>query len=126
MMAANLARIAAERPQEGLGRVIEQAWEWLNIDRSPGGFSRKPLHWPLVFPEVFLDRGGFDAIVGNLPFLGGQKLTGALGTAYREYLVKLIGNGVRGSADRVAYFVAHPAQSHGPDRSARNEYPRTG
>lgn len=105
MVAANLARIAAERPDSGWDRLTEQTWEWLNIDRSAGGFSRTPLHWPLVFPEVFLEQGGFDAVVGNLPFLGGQKLTGALGKAYREYLVKLIGKGTRGSADRVAYFV---------------------
>ena len=105
MVAANLARIAAERPDDGWDRLADQTWEWLNIDRSAGGFSRTPLHWPLVFPEVFLEQGGFDAVVGNLPFLGGQKLTGALGKAYREYLVKLIGKGTRGSADRVAYFV---------------------
>ncbi len=43
--------------------------------------------------------------MGNPPFLGGQKLTGALGTAYREYLVSAIGRGARGSADLVAYFV---------------------
>jgi hypothetical protein len=62
------------------------------------------LHWPLVFPEVF-ERGGFDAIIGNPPFLGGSKLTGSLGTAYREHLVGAIGRGARGSADLVAYFV---------------------
>jgi hypothetical protein len=42
-------------------------------------------HWPLEFPEVFLDRGGFDALVGNPPFMGGQKITGNLGEEYREY-----------------------------------------
>ena len=26
-----------------------------------------------------VDHGGFDAIVGNPPFLGGQKITGAMG-----------------------------------------------
>ena len=67
-----------------------------------------PLHWPLVFPEVFdpqSDGPGFDAIIGNPPFLGGQKLTGSLGTAYREYLVEKSARGVRGSADLIAYFV---------------------
>ena len=39
----------------------------------------KPFHWPLEFPEVFMERGGFDAIVGNPPFMGGQKITGNLG-----------------------------------------------
>ncbi len=77
---------------------------WLLTDQPAGGFVRQPLHWPLVFPEVF-ETGGFDAVIGNPPFLGGQKLTGSLGTAFREYLVKAVGGGARGSADLVAYFV---------------------
>ena len=105
MIAADLARIAASRPDKGWDRVTKQAWEWLNTDRVLGSFSRSPIHWPLAFPEVFLEKGGFDAIIGNPPFLGGQKLTGALGPAYREYLVQSIGHGLRGSADLVAYFV---------------------
>jgi hypothetical protein len=76
---------------------------WLATDHVPGSFDRTPLHWPLVFPEVF-EAGGFDAVIGNPPFLGGQKLTGTLGPAYREYLVAAIGRGARGSADLVAYF----------------------
>lgn len=50
------------------------------------------------------DNGGFDAFVGNPPFQGGQKITGALGTAFRDYLVRWIAGGTRGSADLVAYF----------------------
>jgi hypothetical protein len=42
---------------------------------------------------------------GNPPFIGGQKLTGALGTDYREYLVNRLGGGQRGSADLCAYFL---------------------
>jgi hypothetical protein len=90
------------------GKGEAAAWDqrkaWLAADQVDGAFDREPLHWPLVFPEVF-ERGGFDAVVGNPPFLGGQKLTGSLGTAYREYLVSAIGRGARGSADLVAYFV---------------------
>ncbi|MFN4869900.1 MAG: Eco57I restriction-modification methylase domain-containing protein [Pseudanabaena sp.] len=87
----------------------------------------RPFHWELEFPEVFLDppqpplkRGekilqvplhkedlggsGFDAICGNPPFMGGQKITGAMGTAYRDFIVEWIANNVKGSADFVAYF----------------------
>lgn len=39
------------------------------------------------------ERGGFDGIVGNPPFLGGQKLTGSMGMAYRNYLVQCLGWG---------------------------------
>jgi Eco57I restriction-modification methylase/restriction-modification enzyme MmeI-like protein len=82
---------------------------WLATGQTVGTFDREPLHWPLVFPEVLgPDAGpdpGFDAIIGNPPYLGGQKLTGLHGTAYREYLVEWIGGGVRGSSDLVAYFL---------------------
>jgi hypothetical protein len=87
----------------------------------------RPFHWELEFPEVFLDppqpplkkgekilqvhlhRGdlggsGFDAICGNPPFMGGKKITGAMGTAYRDFLVEWVANNVKGNADFVAYF----------------------
>lgn len=61
------------------------------------------LHWPLAVPEV-MERGGFDAIVGNPPFLGGQKLTGAMGDNVRDWFVNILAEGEQGSADLVAYF----------------------
>ncbi|MFJ2059884.1 Eco57I restriction-modification methylase domain-containing protein [Streptomyces sp. NPDC087908] len=82
----------------------KQAAEWLASELPEGGLRRVPVHWPLEFPEVFAERGGFDAVVGNPPFLGGQKLTGAMGEAYREYMVDYLAWGKRGSADLVAYF----------------------
>ncbi|MGA5541291.1 DNA methyltransferase [Mycobacterium sp. NPDC051198] len=63
-----------------------------------------PNHWVIEAPDVVVDRGGFDAIIGNPPFLGGQKLTSALGTDIRDWLVNVLAGGKRGSADQVAYF----------------------
>ena len=63
----------------------------------------QPLHWAIEVPEV-MQRGGFDAIIGNPPFLGGQKLTGAMGTNVRDWFVNIVAGGRRGSADLVAYF----------------------
>ncbi len=69
------------------------------------GQVRRPAHFPLLFPEVFAPpASGFDAVVGNPPFLGGQKLTGAYGIPYRERLVRDVGHGARGSADLIAYM----------------------
>jgi hypothetical protein len=65
--------------------------------------DRDPFHWALELPEVFA-RGGFDAIVGNPPFQGGKKISGALGDQYRHHLVTWLADGVRGNADLVAYF----------------------
>jgi hypothetical protein len=47
---------------------------------------------------------GFSAIVGNPPFQGGQKITGTVGTDYRDFLVEHIADGQRGSADLCSYF----------------------
>ncbi|MFI2672675.1 Eco57I restriction-modification methylase domain-containing protein [Streptomyces albidoflavus] len=80
------------------------AEEWLEAELPEGALERRPVHWPLVFPEVFSLGGGFDAVVGNPPFLGGKKLTGPFGQAYREYLVDHVACERRGNADLVAYF----------------------
>lgn len=61
------------------------------------------VHWPLEIPEV-MENGGFDAIIGNPPFLGGQKLTGTMGKNVREWYVNALAGGNRGSADLCAYF----------------------
>lgn len=77
----------------------------LSTDLPADKPSRRPFHWPLEFPEVFArERGGFDGIVGNPPFLGGQRITGVAGTAFRDWLVVHIAERRRGSADLVAYF----------------------
>ncbi len=102
VMAARL--IADFSSGAGEAAALVQRRTWLDTDRVDGGFAREPLHWPLVFPEVF-EAGGFDAIIGNPPFLGGKKITAPLGVSYREFLIYCIANGVRGNADLVAYFL---------------------
>jgi hypothetical protein len=92
----------------------------------------RPNHWVIEAPDVVVERGGFDAIIGNPPFLGGQKLTGALGTNIRDWFVNVLAEGTRGSADQVAYFFlravvalfrgdrgAHRHEHHRPRRHAR-------
>ena len=77
----------------------------LSTDLPSDKPARRPFHWPLEFPEVFSREGdGFDGMVGNPPFLGGKRITGVAGTAFRDWLVSHIADGRRGSADLVAYF----------------------
>lgn len=99
------AAALADRAAAGEGEFTarQKRREWLATDAVAGAFERDPLHWPLVFPEVF-EHGGFDAVIGNPPFLGGKKISGPMGSAYREYLVEAVGRGVKGNADLVAYF----------------------
>ena len=103
---------------EGLGSADEQssleelrarARQRLDAGLPEGEPSRCPLHWPIAFPEVFADGGQFNAMLGNPPFIGGQRLSGAAGGDYREYLVHWIACGTKGSADLVAYFFLHAA-----------------
>ena len=91
---------------DALHHARNRANERLEAGRPDSAPVRDPLHWPIAFPEVFNRSGrpGFDAMVGNPPFSGGQKITGTSGTDYRDYLVAWIASGRRGSADLVAYF----------------------
>ncbi|OKI33401.1 hypothetical protein A6A25_06455 [Saccharothrix sp. CB00851] len=82
-------------------KVRQVVTDWLTGDRTR---PLRPFHWALEFPEV-MRRGGFDAIVGNPPFIGGQRLTGSVGHDVREYLVTRLARGKRGSADICSYFL---------------------
>ncbi|MBX3245867.1 MAG: hypothetical protein KF901_01655 [Myxococcales bacterium] len=93
----------SEGNEEDLKSLRCRAASDLTID-SPSGAPRTPFHWPLEFPEVFhRPDAGFDAIVGNPPFMGGRILGRRLGMVYQEYL-KTIRNNVVGSPDLCAYF----------------------
>lgn len=96
--------LSQDRDQEALeNRVLAD----LQAGRPEVNSPREPLHWPLAFPEVFADTPtpGFDAVIGNPPFLGGQKITGAMGKEYLAWLQRWDGGGVKGSADLAARFV---------------------
>jgi hypothetical protein len=58
-------------------------------------------HWFLEFPEVF-NGGGFDCILGNPPFLGGQKLSGSFGDNFLESIKYQFAP--IGAVDLVTYF----------------------
>jgi hypothetical protein len=96
---------AVDGAKDAIASLVRRTVTALATDASADRSGRKPFHWPLEFPEVFRrEHGGFDAIVGNPPFLGGQRITGVSGTAFRDWLVNHIAEGRRGSADLVAYF----------------------
>ncbi|MEO8287129.1 MAG: DNA methyltransferase [Chloroflexota bacterium] len=69
--------------------------------------GRRPFHWQLEFPEVFSQERvepGFDAIIGNPPFLGGRRITGSLGDPYYAYVVRIVSNSTQGNSDLCSYF----------------------
>lgn len=86
--------VLAERAEAGLKPTVETDYErWV------------PIHWVVETPEVMVERGGFDALIGNPPFQGGQKITSSMGTDLRDWLVEVVASGRKGSADLVAYFL---------------------
>jgi hypothetical protein len=85
-------------------KIISSAHKALSIELPAGKPPRKPFHWALEFPEVF-ERSGFDAVVGNPPFMRGHDISGKLGVSYRDYLSKYaIGFGT-GISDLCSYFI---------------------
>lgn len=110
-----------ERYRDRLSGISEEAGEFMT---APGDspaerhlrnliaqWLRKirPFHWPLEFPEV-MANGGFDAVVGNPPFIGGKLVSGAIGVDVREYLKQRIANNKPGNADLCSYFLLRNLQ----------------
>lgn len=59
----------------------------LNHDILKKYQGRNFLHWPLHFPEVFFRKnGGFDALIGNPPFIGGRRMRSTLGSEFLSWL----------------------------------------
>ena len=72
------------------------ATRWLRTDmpdEPPMPWDRQCLHWPLSFPEVFLGStsGGFDAIVGNPPFLGNKYWKETFGSVFQGLVREILG-----------------------------------
>ena len=76
---------------------------WLEEQRH-GDPPLVPFHWEIEFPEVFDRKNpGFDAFVGNPPFLGGKRISTVSGNSYRDWLV-VLHEGANSNADLVAHF----------------------
>ncbi len=69
-------------------RILKTAQATLACGLPAGTPPRMPFHWAVEFPEVFA-REGFDAIVGNPPFLGGTRISEVCGDEYNLFLALL-------------------------------------
>lgn len=84
-------------------------WRGRRVPQGPGveaaraqGEHRRFFHWFLEFPEV-MERGGFDCVLGNPPYLGGQALSGTYGHAFCECMKWRYAPA--GLSDLVVYFL---------------------
>ncbi|MBL9152828.1 MAG: hypothetical protein JNK37_10095 [Verrucomicrobiales bacterium] len=66
--------LAGRTPQ---GQATASAWALAE--------RKKAFHWFLEFPDI-IANGGFDCILGNPPYLGGQALSGTYGHPFCEYV----------------------------------------
>lgn len=95
---------AIDGDREALASMRRKSLATLSTDLPCDKPTRRPFHWPLEFPEVFVRKsGGFDGVVGNPPFSGGRLIGRRFGLTYQEYL-RLVRNGVVGSPDLCVYF----------------------
>lgn len=76
------------------GQATAEAWAMAERKRF--------FHWFLEFPEI-MERGGFDCILGNPPYLGDKQLSGTYGYPFCEYVKwEYVPAGL---SDLVVYFV---------------------
>jgi hypothetical protein len=94
------AFFSAERPRERenerrqvdtwITGSLTPDWDRLRVkaDAFRAEHGWRPFHWEIEFPEVFArNTPGFDAIVGNPPFLGGSHISGSIGKSYLAWLL---------------------------------------
>lgn len=92
-----IAQFYTPKTPEHKAHIItdEDYREFLSGRRTPQGQAtayawalakrKKIFHWFLQFPEI-IQREGFDCILGNPPYLGGQALSGTYGHPFCEYV----------------------------------------
>ena len=97
---ATTLRTVTEAMQDG--RVQEARAAVARATHGP--VALVPFHWEVEFPEVFdRPRGGFDAFVGNPPFMGGRNLSANAGETYCAWTIASH-EGSSGGADLIAHF----------------------
>ena len=105
--------------QERCDELFEQVSDWYasghdinkrgpvaaaSAELRRGEHPLSPFHWEIEFPEVFSRvNPGFDAFVGNPPFMGGRNISHNYGEIYLAALRQLQ-SGISGGADLVAHF----------------------
>ena len=101
---------AIDDPGTSAGLLVRRARNGLHTDVPDGQSPRRPFHWPLEFPEVLRrDNPGFDAVVGNPPFITGKRISTHLTDVYQGYLKGTFENS-KGAADLCVYFLRRSFQ----------------
>jgi len=109
-----IAQFYIPKTTENDRRIITDAefrgyWNALQVPRglAPAMASaianeKRFFHWFLEFPDV-IEKGGFDCILGNPPYLMNRKISGRLGDAFLNWVK--FEYAPAGAVDLVTYFV---------------------
>ncbi len=99
--------VVADRAVEGDTETLASINRMAALDLAKGVLDhrhRRPFHWPLEFPEVFVrSDSGFDAFIGNPPFLGNRLWKGTHGPALQR-IVQMILEASPGKVDLCVAF----------------------
>ena len=94
-----LSMLSGAFDDEGLQESIQEIRDRL----AAGEKGITPFNWDLEFPEVFGEgRGGFDAFVGNPPFIAKNLIASSLHHNYPEWLAAM--PHTNGKSDLSAFF----------------------
>lgn len=72
--------------EKTIKELLGHTKESLTVEINNQKVLKRPFHWPIEFPEVFITSNGFDALIGNPPFVGGRRMRGAIGSKVLEWL----------------------------------------
>lgn len=109
-----IAQFYLKKTSENRSKLITDAEFrlYLSGQRHPQGqatatawataYEKRFFHWFLEFPEI-IEGGGFDCILGNPPYLGGQHLSGTHGHRFCSYVKWEYAPA--GLSDLVVYFL---------------------
>lgn len=89
-----------------IGGHLQSRWDLLEAKAKAFRTEKswRSFHWEIEFPEVFgRENPGFDAIVGNPPYLGSSSLGKTNGSAYTDFL-RLIPD-TAGKCDLAGFFL---------------------
>ena len=87
-----------------LAQGTKEELEKLSHSLRSGDRGIIPFNWEIEFPEVFTRQNdGFDAIVGNPPFLAGKGISTVLGDEYKDWL-PIVNPESNSNSDLVGHF----------------------
>jgi hypothetical protein len=102
--AREMRRVTVESWVSSIGSA---KWDELTAAASSlrnGEHPLTPFHWTVEFPEVFgRNNPGFDAIIGNPPFLGGSIFSGQGGAKLLQWILESF-DPAHGKSDLVSFF----------------------